>query len=172
MCTTKDGTIYLHSKKSLEEIQKDENGYQPSGPPDAIFGYSTDMSMYKSNDFRCLIWENRDGIKHWQNGHYEMKGYRDAKSEEELNKVKEIPFDENFFDFEVPSVLEKFTNGEESGLQQWKSTYGFDWAGWTDGMAYKADLKNIKERCIKAEYGSWAKDCVKKGGMFKCFAWQ
>ena len=55
MCTTEKGTIYLRSKKSLEDIQEDENGYEPSGPPDAIFGYSTDMSMYKSNDFRCLM---------------------------------------------------------------------------------------------------------------------
>ena len=42
-----------------------------------------------------------------------MKGYRAAKTQEELDKVEEIPFDKYFFNLEDPDVLNLMTNGKK-----------------------------------------------------------
>ena len=58
---------------------------------DAIMGYTTDMKMYKYDDFRCLKPQPDLPSSQWP--HYDMKQHRTAKTTEELNKVDEIPFD-------------------------------------------------------------------------------
>ena len=83
------------------------------GSPSAILGFSTDIKMYKSNDFRCL--KPKDGVPIEKWPHYEMHGYRAAKTEEELDEVEEIPFDKYFFNFEDPEVLNAMTDGTEKG---------------------------------------------------------
>ena len=45
--------------------------------------------------------------------HYEMSGYRAAKTVKELSEVEEIPFDKYFFNFEDPQVLNVMSNGKK-----------------------------------------------------------
>ena len=66
--------------------------------------------MWKNYDFRCL--KPKEGVPSAKWPHYEMKGYRAAKTQEELDKVEEIPFDKYFFNLEDPDVLNLMTNGK------------------------------------------------------------
>ena len=75
-----------------------------------MFGYSVDDLMYKKYDFRCLK-PKKGPSKKWP--HYEMHGFRAARTKEDLKKVTEIPFDKYFFNFEDPEVLDKMTNGKK-----------------------------------------------------------
>ena len=151
-------------------VSENENGWQPSGPPDAIFGYTADMSLYKNNDFRCLKPKESLPSEEWP--HYDMDGFRSATSQRELDEVKELKFYKAFFNFEDPTILKLFTSGKNNGLVAWKTHYGFDWADWTHGEGYEADLSALKEHCIKAEFEEFGRKCLKDGGIFKCFAWQ
>ena len=67
--------------------------------------------MYKSYDFRCL--KPTTGVSSVKWPHYEMSGYRAAKTVEELSEVEEIPFDKYFFNFEDPQVLNVMSNGKK-----------------------------------------------------------
>ena len=165
MCTTSEGTVYVHTNRSLDEIQIKG---QQSGIPTAVAGYSTDMRMYKTYDFRCLKPKDGVPIENWP--HYEMHGFRAAKTEEELKEVVEIPFDKYFFNFEDPEVLNDLTDGSDKGLELWKKSYGFDWAAWTLGHGANESLTKTREHCLKAEYGNYAQDCKTHGGFFKCCA--
>ena len=155
----------MHTNKSLDEIKIKG---QKSGAPTAVLGYSTDMRMYKSYDFRCL--KPKDGIPIEKWPHYEMHGFRAAKNEEELKEVVEIPFDKNFFNFEDPEVLDAMTDGSDEGLELLKKTYGYDWATWNAGHGGNASLTKRREHCLEAEYGSYAQECKANGGFFKCCA--
>ena len=157
------GSIYLHSNKSLEEALL--KGLL-NGAPSAIVGFSTDTLMYKNFDFRCLKPKEGIPIEEWP--HYEMYGFRAAKTKEELDKVKEIPFDKYFFNFEDPEVLNDLTDGSDDALDLWKKTYGFDWAAWTVGHGGNESITISREHCLEAEYGSYAQECKKNGGFFKC----
>ena len=140
------------------------------GSPSAILGFSTDIKMYKSNDFRCL--KPKDGVPIEKWPHYEMHGYRAAKSEEELEEVEEIPFDKYFFNFEDPEILNAMTDGTEKGLNLWKRTYGWDWAAWIPSSftfsSSATDLPKGREHCLQAEYDDFAQNCKNNGGFFKC----
>ena len=137
--------------------------------------------MYKKNDFRCL--KPKDGVPIEQWPHYEMHGYRAAMTEEELSQVQEIPFDKNFFNFEDPEVLNSFTDGSDNSINLWKETYGFDWGVWRTGIGsgwctvlfnvsenVKGGAKSMKtfQHCLQAEFDSYAQECKKNGGFFKC----
>ena len=61
-----------------------------------------------------------------------MDQFRDAKTEEELKNVTEIPFDMNVFNFEDPKVYKKFMDMKH-GPKMWKKVYGFDTAKFTEG---------------------------------------
>ena len=76
-----------------------------------MWGYSVDDLMYKKYDFRCLKPKKGMPSKKWP--YYEMHGFRAAKTQEDLKKVIEIPFDKYFFNFEDPEVLDKMTNGKK-----------------------------------------------------------
>ena len=132
ICTTSEGfawgNYYEHSNKTLREAL---HKGQLDGIPEAVIGFSIDKLMYKKNDFRCL--KPKDGVPIEKWPHYEMHGYRAAKTEEELSKVQEIPFDKNFFNFEDPEVLNSFTDGSDNSVNLWKKTYGFDWGVWRRG---------------------------------------
>ena len=140
---------------------------QKSGAPTAKVGFTTDALMYKSYDFRCL--KPKKGVPSEKWPHYWMPGYRKAKTKEEVAKVDEIPFDKYFMNLEDTEVLDVMTNGKKSGLDAWKRTYGFDWADWVQGMqGLCADLHKLRKHCLEEEYGSYAQNCKKGGGFFKC----
>ena len=120
VCTTAGGSTYLHTNQTLEKVQS--RGLL-DGAPTASFGFSTDMRMYKSYDFRCLKPKDDIPIEKWP--HYEMHGYRAAKTEEELDVVEEIPFDKYFFNFEDPEVLNAMTDGTEKGRKYWRGRKRF-----------------------------------------------
>ena len=63
----------------------------------AIAGYSLDMHLYKKPDFRCLRPKPDLPSSKWP--HYVMEQFREAKTEEELQKVEEIPFNKETFLF-------------------------------------------------------------------------
>ena len=58
---------------------------------DAATGYLVDMRMYKYPDFRCL--KPKPGLPSSQWPHYDMEQHRAARTQEELERVQEIPFD-------------------------------------------------------------------------------
>ena len=99
-------------------------------------GFQTDMKMYKFPDFRCLKPNSSLPSSRWS--HYDMSGYRAAKTEQELQQVKEIPFDKYFFNFEDPEVWKEMTDSEK-GIELWKKTYGFDFGAFTEGLEGKAN---------------------------------
>ena len=57
---------------------------------DAATGYQTDMRMYKYPDFRCL--KPKPGLPSSEWPHYDMENYRKATTEQQLQRVEEIPF--------------------------------------------------------------------------------
>ena len=80
---------------------------------DAATGYLVDMRMYKYPDFRCVqvctgvymrIYKYPDfrclkpkpGLPSSQWPHYDMEQHRAARTQEELERVKEIPFDKEY----------------------------------------------------------------------------
>ena len=60
----------------------------------AATGYLVDLKMYKFPDFRCLKAKAGVGSSEWP--HYEMAGHRAARTERELEKVEEIPFNKEY----------------------------------------------------------------------------
>ena len=94
ICTTAAGTIYHNTNKTLKKVQI--KGLL-NGAPTASVGFSTDKLMWKSYDFRCL--KPKEGVPTEKWPHYEMHGFRAAKTKEELANVVEIPFDKYFFNF-------------------------------------------------------------------------
>ena len=62
-----------------------------------------------------------------------MHDYRKASSEEELKKVDQFKFDNNFFNFVDPKVLKYFTQSTKSMKKAWKKTYGYPHAGFHPG---------------------------------------
>ena len=131
----------------------------------AAQGFSTDMRMYKYQDFRCL--KPKKGIPSEKWPHYEMQAYRTALTKKDLKKVKEIPFDKYFFNFEDPEVWSDMTNSKK-GLKIWKKTYGFDYAAFTPALNDFSDDIACQKHCLREEFGQFAKQCRKTGGFFKC----
>ena len=141
------------TEKSLKNLRA---SVADAGTPNAVSGYSLDIPMIYFFDYRCL--KPKNGIPSEQWPHYEMDGFRAAKTEEDLENVLEIPFDKYFFNFEDPEVLNTMTNGKDSGLEMWKKTYGFDWAAWVPGNGMQVDRYKRNKHCLEAEYGSFAQE--------------
>ena len=162
ICTYQDGTFYKFTHNRTDkfidkEVNKELN---------AAIGFSTDALMYKENDYRCLKPKKNVPSKDWP--HYEMEAYRKAKTESDLRKVKEIPFDINFFNWEDPEVWKAFTSSRQNSIKVWKKTYGFDFVGIMPGIGHETNSLSCQEHCLKEEFGSYAKKCRKDGGFFKC----
>ena len=153
VCTTSKGTRYRMTEKSLKNLRA---SVVDAGTPNAVSGFSLDIPMIYFFDYRCL--KPKNGIPSEQWPHYEMDGFRAAKTEEDLENVLEIPFDKYFFNFEDPEVLNTMTNGKDSGLEMWKKTYGFDWAAWVPGNGMQVDRYKRNKHCLEAEYGSFAQE--------------
>ena len=79
--------------------------------------------MYKQWDYRCLVpYSDKDPTK-WKT--YEIFDYRKASSEEELEKVQQFNYDNNFLNWEDPKVLKYFTKSTQSMKKAWKKTFGY-----------------------------------------------
>ena len=101
------------------------------------FFYSV-QHIYKDWDYRCLVpYSNKDPTK-WKT--YEMHDYRKASSEEELKKVDQFKFDNNFFNWGDPKVLKHFTKSKKSMKKAWKKTFGFP---------YVTAQRNNVTKCFK-----------------------
>ena len=68
--------------------EKSKYGVKEKGKLDALLAFENDQRMYKKNDYRCLKPSNKTKPEQW--AYYDMKGFRAAKTEHELEKVKEI----------------------------------------------------------------------------------
>ena len=158
ICTTSEGTFYRDS----ENISNAQNSHQHI---DAQMGFSTDSKMWKNHDNRCLKPKKDLKAKDWP--HYEMNGYRAAKTQEELNNVMEIEFDKYFFNFEDPKIFEEMIKGDERE-NLWKKTFGFDYVSFNDRKNSHSVFAKCYINCFKAEQKSFARKCKKKGGLFKC----
>ena len=91
-----------------------------------------------------------------------MRQFRKASTKEQLNKAVSFKFDKNFFNYYDMDVLNAYAS--KKGSKLWEKTHGFDYCtsiGWKNST--KCSLK-----CLKAERSKFAKDCQKKGGLFKC----
>ena len=164
ICTHNNGqSKFLFSNDTLYTAKSQGS---TSDNMDAAKGFLTDQPMFKMSDFRCLKPKSGVDSSNWP--HYEMKGFRDARTSEQLSKVREIPFDKYFFNFADPKVFNAITDGTEKGLKIWKKTYGFDWADYVPGRGKAAHHFKCNEHCLKAEFGSFAQKCKREGGFFKC----
>ena len=162
ICTSKDGTFYKFTHNTAEKyVDKEVNA-----EINAALGFSTDHRMYKKSDYRCLKPKEKVPSKDWP--HYEMEGYRMANSVAELEKVKEIPFDKNFLNWEDPKVFKAYTNSKEYAKKLWKKTYGFDFVGIMPALGKASNSISCQKHCLKEEFGNYAKKCRKEGGFFKC----
>ena len=155
ICTKEDGTYFKKSKSKFEYSKAE-------GKIDAYVGYSVDQRMYKKNDFRCLKPSNTTETEKWT--YYEMKGFREAKSKEELNNVKEIQYDKYFFNFENPNVMKEMSKKEKL----WKKTYGFDFVMINHNKQRPTSSYQCLRYCYKAENRIFAKRCKQDNGLFKC----
>jgi len=100
--------------------------------------------------------------------HYDPDDFYEATSQEMLDKAKTTKFDKNFFNFEDPTVLLKFSNPNDTRI--WKETYGFDFACIDDGLYMNGDRCRLKahQECLKETKSEFAKSCRKDSGFFKC----
>ena len=155
VCTSPSGSYFRDS----------ENIHQTGKDVSATDGFKIDRQLWKQSDYRCIKpKENMDPEK-WP--HYDMDAYRLAKTNKELESVKEHEFDKNFFGFDDPKVWKKYTN-PKSGPERWRKTYGFDFAAIIDQKGGHSNNTPCYINCFKAEHKSFAKKCKKEGGLFKC----
>ena len=128
-------------------------------------GFEYDQKILKNYDFRCLKPKHNLETEEWP--HHEMKAYRLAKTKEELLNVKEIKFDKYFFNFEDPNIFKEMMKGKKRE-NIWKKTYGFDFVSINDIDNSRLPFTKCYLNCLKAEDKRFARDCRKKGGLFKC----
>ena len=79
-----------------------------------------------------------------------MHDYRKASSKEELKKVDQFKYDNNFFNWNDPKVLKYFTKSTKSVKKAWKQTYGFPYVSLTTWDGKNIAQKNITkcfEKC-------------------------
>jgi len=125
--------------------------------------------MYKDWDYRCLVPYSHKDPRKWKT--YEMHDYRKAFSEEKLKKVEQFKYDNNFHNWEDPKVLRYFTKSTKSVRKAWKKTYGFPYVSvnsWDGKHINPQNNTKCFQKCAKYEQYSFAKDCKKRGGFFKC----
>jgi len=74
-----------------------------------------------------------------------------------------MPHDKRFFNFEDPNVFLLLTGDDFQRHMQ--ETYGFDFVAKTK---YESPTLPCAKQCMKAEYESFALQCKRKNGLFKC----
>ena len=128
-------------------------------------GFQTDQKMWKAYDYRCL--KPKANLKPEDWPHYEMNGYRNAKTKQELEIVQEIKFDKYFFNFEDPLILKQMMKGAKR-KNIWKKTFGFDFVSFNERENSPNMQLPCYIYCLKAEQRKFARKCKKKGGLLKC----
>ena len=156
VCTTPLGTYFKQAHSTSANSPQEVN---------AMDGFQVDMKMWKYYDFRCLKPIKGKKSKRWP--HYEMQGYRKARTVDELSKVEEVKFDRHFFNLEDPKVWKRMRDAKK-GPRAWRRTYGFDYVSLVEGLHGKANCSTCFIDCFKSEQSKFAKDCSKAGGVFKC----
>merc|ERR1719239_1698379 len=131
----------------------------------AVYELRATNSFYKGYDNRCLKPDDNKPAEKWD--HYDPDEFYEAITKEKLDQAKTWKFDKNFFNFEDPSVMKKFTDQKKDNV--WKKTYGFDDVHvvpeGTDNRLYPEMI----QACLKKEKKSrFAKKCRKDKGFFKC----
>ena len=150
--------MYIYRKDEL----KQETGHSIS----ASQGFLIDQQMWnKIADYRCLKPNLKESSDMWP--HYDIEGFRGAKSKEELEKVKVLPFNKYFMNLEDPKIWEDMTDGDK-GIGLWKETYGFDFVAFVPGKDGATDDYACEDYCLREEFGDFAKKCKEKNGLFKC----
>ena len=148
--------------------------------------FNSVQTMYKAWDYRCLVaYSHKDPTK-WKT--YDMHDYRKASSKEELKKVDRFKYDNNFHNWEDPKVLKYFANSTKSSKRAWKKTYGFPYTTtipwnskhfmsftmkcWKKCASLEESSYYNKILCLRIQFfqeqSTFAKDCRKNGGLFKC----
>ena len=158
ICTTPQGSYYRDSQTDNISSSKDQK-------VNAKFGFETDLKMWKHYDYRCLKPRKNLNPENWP--HFEMQGYRTAKTKTEIENVEEIKFDKYFFNFEDPKIFEEMMKGKNRE-NIWKRTYGFDFVSFNDKKKSRLPFTQCYKNCFKAEFQSFARKCKRKGGLFKC----
>ena len=115
-----------------------------------------------------------------------MHDYRKASSEKQLKEVDQFKYDKNFFNWADPKVLKYFTKSTKNLRRAWKKTYGFPYVSpltWDGKKIGPTNITKCFKKCaryvssyvipllrnsILQEQSSFAKDCRKRGGFFKC----
>ena len=158
VCTNSTGNFF-------KDTQKEELGAVKNQAISAKAAFEVDMKMFKDNDYRCL--KPKKGVSPEKWPHHFMPEFRAAKTEKELKKVKEMPFDINLFNMEDPAVFKRMLD-EKKGPGLWRKTYGFDFSAIIEGRGMEGNMTRCRMACLEAEYGDFAKQCKKEGGFFKC----
>ena len=116
------------------------------------------MQMFEG-DYRCLVpYSDKDPTK-WKT--YEIFDYRKASSEEELEKVQQFNYDNNFLNWGDPKVLKYFTKSTQSMKKAWKKTFGFPYTTampWDDNTTLSSD--GINERNQTEDVTKCHKKCA------------
>ena len=161
---SKDGTTFLDSDDFRARDTEHPDGGQELNAKNL---YQTDHSMYKAPDYRCL--KPKKGVPSSEWPHFEMDGFRAAKTKRELANVKEMKFDKYFFNFADPSILQEMTDMNlRTTSQLWKDTYGFDTVNFIESDHEDDDGTPCAVDCLNAEFSSFAQRCKEAGGVFKC----
>ena len=85
--------------------------------------FNTEQRMYKYWDHRCLVpYSHKDPTK-WKT--YEMHDYRRAFDTKTLKSVDQYKYDNNFFNWVDPKVLEYFATKPK---RAWRKTYGYPYS--------------------------------------------
>ena len=158
MCTTKYGTIFNKPSRNQQKSKKNKNWIL-----DAMEAFGNDQRLFKRNDYRCLKPSNTKRPEKWS--YYDLEGFRAARTEDELNKVKEIKYDKYFFNFEDPWVFKRMLHPKK-GPRLWRKVYGFDFA-YVQNLNKQPVLNyGCMKYCYKAKRKKFARNCKKKGGFF------
>ena len=168
--------------------------YEPGGRDNTIFDIDHDIELkdqkiqikanhiffndhhiFKAGDYRCLKPESDEDPEKWHT--YEVEGFRQAYNNEMLENTTTFKYDNYLYNFVDPKVFEAFTKNEKKGRKIWKKSYSFQYTrmapggGSTPYVSHNdswTDFTKCIKKCIKMEKSSFAKNCVKDGGYFKC----
>ena len=128
------------------------------------------MKRLTLEDYHCLKPHSDKDTKKWRK--YDTMDFRYAYDKETLEKAVSYAYDNNLYNFVDPKVFKKFANSKE-GRKSWQKSYGFLFANQVTGVLYKIsnksfDLTPCIKKCLLLEQTTFAKSCLRNGGLFKC----
>jgi len=126
--------------------------------------------FYKGSDSRCLKPDSADDPLEWR--HYVPEDFYAAVTKEELSKARTHKYDNRFFNFEDPKVLEQMTGPHRR--KNFAEVYGYDFMSNKLSIPDKSKSNRYSfiypcaRRCLIEEHTNFARSCAKKGGLLKC----